>query len=371
MAVNLGNVAQGALTGAASGGGWMGALIGGGAALVGGLLAEGQASGDRRSQDDAMQRAIEAAKQAGLPPDLSARLVLDEYKKMGVYTPELEERVNLNTKSAFEGITEDSRNLDAQRAALSKLQQVGQSGFRPEDMEQIRQMQDETNREANAKVEAIKQSMQARGMGGSGAELMAELQGAQSSANRQNQGGLQIAGEASRRALEAMRQSGELGGRIREQDYNVASNRAKAADELNRFNTEADINRQQRNVTARNLAQLGEIDRNQKIADANIAQRNAETRRQSDALGENWENKRRFYGDVSGAELGQARYRGERADRTAQQGAAVGAGFGNLIAAVGQNWGKSDEKKDTTKVEDTDAYKNLASSYSTFQGGRI
>jgi hypothetical protein len=78
--------------------------------------------------------------------------------------------------------------------------------------------------------------MQARGVGGSGNELLAQLQSSQAATDRQAQQGLDVAGMAQSRALQSNQQQGALGGDIRRQDFGEQSAKAQATDNINQFN---------------------------------------------------------------------------------------------------------------------------------------
>jgi hypothetical protein len=216
---------------------------------------------------------------------------------------------------------------------LTELGRVGASGFRPEDLAQIRQIEDATNRENQARIQSIQQSMQARGQGGSGAELAASLQASQSAANRAAQQGLDVSGQASKRALEAIMQGGTLGGQLREQDYKVASDRARAQEELNRFNVEADMSRQQRTVGSRNRAAEMDWENRQAIANKNIGMRNQETLRQSDARRQKWIDDMDRAKALSGQFQKQSDYQNAKADSTAKQWAGIGQSVGQGLTS--------------------------------------
>jgi hypothetical protein len=79
--------------------------------------------------------------------------------------------------------------------------------------------------------------MQMRGQGGSGLELLAQLQSGQAATTDASQASMDTAGMAQDRALQAMIQQGQLGGQIRGQDFGEQADIAKAQDIINAFNT--------------------------------------------------------------------------------------------------------------------------------------
>jgi hypothetical protein len=75
-------------------------------------------------------------------------------------------------------------------------------------------------------------------------DLLAQLQSSQAATDQMGQQGLDVAGMAQDRALNAMMQSGQLSGDIRGQQFGEQSQVANARDAINRFNAQ---NRNQTN----------------------------------------------------------------------------------------------------------------------------
>ena len=190
-------------------------LAGGGelANIVGSLIGNSQAQGDQSAARQALQQALGNIQGVGVP----------NLRQLG--------------PSAFSQI-QDNPNLTAdQLGSLSELGNVADSGgLTLQDEAVLNRILGQTSR-ANAAANAnVRNVMQAQGMGGSGADLAAQLQNNSSAAENANQTGLGIAGQAQMRALEAMLQRGQLAGNMRAQDYNEAANRAQAQDMIARYN---------------------------------------------------------------------------------------------------------------------------------------
>jgi hypothetical protein len=75
-------------------------------------------------------------------------------------------------------------------------------------------------------------------MGGSGAELAAQLANQQNAAQRQNETSLDVAGMAQKRAFDALAQRGRMAGDIRGQDFGERFRTGSARDEINRYNAD-------------------------------------------------------------------------------------------------------------------------------------
>jgi len=136
------------------------------------------------------------------------------------------------------GITTDPRLRDAQLGALDALSGIAEGGgLTLADEANLGKLQSSVAQADRGRREAILQNMQMRGQGGSGLELLAQLQSGQAATTDAAQGSLDIAGMAQDRALQAMIQGGQLGGQVRAQDFGEQADIAKAQDIINQFNT--------------------------------------------------------------------------------------------------------------------------------------
>lgn len=125
----------------------------------------------------------------------------------------------------------------AQSMALQNLQSfVDQNGLDSQARSANEQALGQADQRAQGNRNAIIQSEQRKGMGASGAELAAQLQGQQGSANQARQSSLDIAGQARQRALAALGQQAQIGGQMRGQDIDVEAKNAAAEQARNEFN---------------------------------------------------------------------------------------------------------------------------------------
>lgn len=138
---------------------------------------------------------------------------------------------------AINGASVDSLDPTARNAQLAALQQMQgiatQGGMTAIDKARLQQIQEQTATQARGAREAIMQNAQARGMGGSGAELANLMQGQQSASDQAGRQAVDVNSAAQQRALQAMAQTGQLGGQISQQDLQ----RAQAQDEIRKFNS--------------------------------------------------------------------------------------------------------------------------------------
>jgi hypothetical protein len=154
--------------------------------------------------------------------------------------PEAERARAINMDgTAFDQVSTDPRLKDQQMASLAALKGLADSGgMTAEDQANLNRIQNQSAQADRGRRDAILQNMQARGMGGSGNELLAQLQSSQAATDRQAQQGLDIAGMAQNRALQAMMQGGELAGNVRDQDFGEQARIAQARDAVNQFNAQ-------------------------------------------------------------------------------------------------------------------------------------
>jgi hypothetical protein len=155
--------------------------------------------------------------------------------------------------TAFDGVSVDPRLKDAQMAALNQLAGIAEGGgMNAADKANLASIQSQTGQADRGRREAILQNMQQRGFGGSGNELLAQLSSSQAATDRSAQEGLNIAGMAQQRALDAMLQGGNLAGGIRGQDFGEQARVAQARDAVSQFNAGVQNNANQFNAGAAN-----------------------------------------------------------------------------------------------------------------------
>lgn len=302
--------------------------------IVGGIIGNMASEGQRRAAEAAAAAALKEIDALGAPPDLSKRIILEKFKQAGVYTPQLEQEVNAGF-SKVEQIQEDPQLRQRQMEALQALQERSKTGFSAEDRAALNKVRGQVGTDLQGRLGSLQQQMQARGLGGSGAELAAMLSASQAASSEEAAAGDRLAAEASQRALQSALQTGQLGGQLRSQDFDVARAKAEAADRFNLFNAENSMARQARNVASQNQGQLYNLSEQQRSQDINTQMENAERQRMNEATRQYWQDQASRAGMRANARLGQsAMYQGQ-ADRTAQQwaggGAAIGAGAGTAL----------------------------------------
>jgi hypothetical protein len=312
------------------------AAAGATSAVVGGVVGNIMASGDRAEQRKRMKMALNELKKVGLPPDLSAPLILKELQRQGMYTPELEKDLS-DSFAEVELIKEEETLKDAQRQALSMMQNRGQVGLSSEDRAAMYQSRNQLERDSQARSQSIMDRLRSQGMGGAGAELSALLQSGQSTTEETAQASMSIMGQAQQRALEAVRQSADIASGMRSQDYNVNSANVAQKNERNRFLADNSIARQRANVGTLNQAQQLNLAEQQRISDYNKQLANTEQARQRNEKGSFWDRNLTYGSALANAQLGQAAQAGQQASNTANMFANIGGAVGGGLTAYGQS----------------------------------
>jgi len=227
----------------------------------------------------------------------------------------------------MEGINTDPRLMNAQYAALNQLQDIGnQGGLTAIDRARMNQISQENATEARGAREALQQNAQRMGRGGSGLSLMDQMLGQQAAATRVSNEGVNTAAIAQQRALDAILQSGQLGGQMQSNEFNQKAQVAAAQDAINKFNAQ---NRQQvglYNTTNSNNAQAANLAEKQRIADANVATANQQNLYNNSLSQQDFENKYKKAGGVAGAYQGLGNTYGQQSQMNMNMaGSALGA----------------------------------------------
>lgn len=213
-----------------------------------------------------------------VPTEDELKYILQDMVYQGDLTPEMAQAI-IQQPSLFGQINVNPAGRAAQLRALEKLQGItDEGGMTAQDKLALSDIQSQNAQAERGSREAILMNARERGIGGSGLELAAQLQAQQGAADRNNRAGLDVAAQAQQRALEAILQSGELGGKVQSQQFSEEAQKAAAQDAINRFNT---ANRQDvvnANILARNQAQGRNLDARQTISNQNTELANEKAR---------------------------------------------------------------------------------------------
>ena len=338
----MANAGTGALSGAASGAvagsqilpGWgtaIGGVIGGLAGLAGGQSADDAADAAKREREQ--QYAAYANIPLPTAADLAYHLGNENYVGDTQVAPLVTQQLG---PSAYEQISVDPRLQASQNAALAQYTQLANGQMSDADKAAFQMAQRTAAGQAQAKQGQILQEMQQRGQGGSGAELIARLQGAQSSTDQLQAAQLQQAQAMQQARLQALSQQAGLSSQMENQQYGQQANLAQARQAINNFNAQ---NAQQ---VANNLwgaqNQANQINQSMRqgvnLNNTNI--NNTQAERQANIPQIQFGNQMSRAGGVSGALGGQAAANQQQAANTAGGTAGLISGAAGLIGAAGK-----------------------------------
>ena len=316
------------------------------APIVGGLIGQQQAQGQRDDANTARRQALAQFANIELPSIEKQQLLLQEYQLTGQMTPELEMLISQNP-TAMENISVDPRLRSEQMSALEQMSGLAEGKMNPADAAAFELARRQSAAEAQAKEGQILQNMQQRGQGGSGAELMARLQSNQSGADRLQQAQLEEAKAMQNARMAALTQQANMSGQLRTQDYGEQSNLAKAKDLINQFNTQNSQAVQQRNVGSRNNAQATNLQNQQNTANMNTDLRNKQQISNKALIADQYQRQLQ----LAGAKAGQYQAQAQNNDARAAQTAGMWAGGGQAIA-TGISGYASDQRDDAKMAND-------------------
>lgn len=250
---------------------------------------------------NAAKEGVKAFKQLSVPDIKKMELELEELVQQGIIKPE-EAKVYLQEKSAASDISTDPMFDNAQMEALDSLAELSEGGMTDMDRAALAKIASEEQVASRGAREAIMSNAQARGVAGSGLEMLDQLTNAQDSATRQSARDTDVAGMTQQRALDAIQARGALAGNMSDRDFGRKLNIADRTDAIDRFNTSNRNEIGLVNTGARNAAQAANLGEKQRISDTNVGIRNDQQRANKSLAQQDYENRLRKASGISGAQ---------------------------------------------------------------------
>ncbi len=326
------------------------AIAGVGSLLAGGIGAIQNASAQDRAamlQNQAVQQWL----QVNIPDPAEQKVALQRFVQQGEIHPAMEQGIK-QAQTELNNVTPDAGLRDSRLRALSSLEQQGYGGEQVQDAAARQKALIESGAVNRGHQQAIVSDLARRGQLGSGEELSSRLQMAQGDADRNASNALDIESQRRQRALQSIQGAGSLASDIQNQDYNMASNRAKAQDAINSFNTQNAVGMQERNVNRGNDAQKYNLGLKQDIANQNTGVANQEQQYNKGVLQQNFQNQ-------ATKAAGMAGQFGQQAALTAQQGANNANLWGGIASGIGtigqgyQNQSNADRQFDANQANNS------------------
>lgn len=307
--------------------------------VVGGLIGNAAASGDAQAAREAADQAMRYLARIGMPPAEARDIVYQQYVKQGNYMPEFEQAVE-DLHSRFEDLKADEQSKGIQLEAINKLRDMSRRGFTMQDEAALSKGQRDIATQENARRESILQNLQARGMGGSGAEIQSLLQSSQGGANKEADLALQLAALRGEQSSASVKGLMDAASSFRQQGFEEEAKKRAYEDEMNKFSKSNQINRQARNVAAENVGRQLNLSEQQRIADINAGLANQEIQRKAGAPIRDWERQAGWLQGMAKGSMDQSNYLQGQADRTANKYAgitnALTGGIGGIAGAMGK-----------------------------------
>lgn len=223
-----------------------------------------------RAKKKGVDRAADRLKGVKVP---QAEALQPKYKRptsAGTYSPALEQEVTLG-QTELGNVPGTGR--EAQLRALADLgRMAGDGGLAAEDRAALSGALSDIATQERGQREALGASARRQGAGGSALDLVRQQIAQQGAAERASRTGLEIAALASQRRQQALQQLGAQGGQLRDAD----SERARAQDEINRFNASNLASTRAANTAAVNDAALRNLGEAQRLRDADTDLANRE-----------------------------------------------------------------------------------------------
>ena len=246
----------------------------------------------------------------GIPTIEAQRIALEAPELVGVLEAEQ------LAPSRFEEIQMDPRLQAAQMAALEDVSGIAKTGLGAEDRLALEEIRRQAAGQAQAQKATALQQMQERGLGDSGASLVAQLGAGQQAADTAAMQGMRQAAQAQQARMAALGQQGSMAAQMQGQGLQLAGQKASAADAIAQFNAQ---NRQ--NVAGRNLGER------QRIADIGKDVSRQQELYNKGLIQQRFQNEMARATGVTGAQTNLA-------NMYAQQGAASAQGQATQNAAI-------------------------------------
>lgn len=302
-------------------------------AILGGLIGQGAGAGYDSTAGGNLTDALNAYKNIVTPTAQQLQVNLSHANDVGDLQA-LQGQAFQQGPSAMNNIQTDPRLAQAQMAALQQLSALGGSnGLSPGDRAAFQNIMSQSQQGAQAKSQQILQNMQARGAGGSGQELAAQLQNAQSSAQNANQAGNSLMQQAQQRALQAMSSAGSLGGQMQNQSFQQQAQQAQAQNAINQFNTQNQTQNQSQNLAYGNQAAMRNINQRQDTSNQNTGIQNQQAMYNSGAIQQNYTDQLQRAAGMANQDMGLAKYNQNQASNVANSYAGIGQGIDQGVTA--------------------------------------
>jgi hypothetical protein len=233
---------------------------------------------------------------------------LRDYSANTIYDPKQEQAQQAAT-NYFDDAKTDPAMRAKQMEYMQTLQDISKQGMTaPEEAQKNALMRQLAGQQQGAASD-IERQMQSKGMGSSGASLLAKLQGQQQSQSNAAQQSESLLSQLFNRKLGAQGQMSDLAGNLDQTDFQRAMSTGQAKSGLDQFNTQQRAAVQQRNVGAQNLAAQQNWQNQQDVANKNVGNRQDEAKNAANSYQATFNNQLQKSGLLTKALDSEADYR--------------------------------------------------------------
>jgi len=215
------------------------------------------------------------------------------------------EQLEYLQQSQMEGITTDPRYKDAQLEALRSMEERSKNGMTAQDEADMYKLQRNVSTQNRGRMGAIQNNMAVRGMSGSGMDALMQMQANQDATDREALAAMEKAGQIQNNKMNASQSLGQMGSQMRGQDFEEQAAKARAADEIKRFNAQTRNGALSQNNQIRNQANTQNWGRGNQVNDQNVTMGyNYDVEQENRKLLRDQENRRRkgaLVGAITGA----------------------------------------------------------------------
>jgi hypothetical protein len=263
-----------------------------------------------------------------------------EAQKVALQSPELVDQyvAEMMNPDAYENIQQDPRFRQSGLEALAQTEQLAQTGFGPIERAALNQVGREAAGAAEAQQASTLQEMASRGMGDSGANLIAQLNAGQSQADRMSQEGSRLAAQAAAARREALGQQANMSSQMSAQDLGVKNKNLDTKLMIGQFNAQGknQAARDKQGYLNQRASEVANIGRQQEMYNKGLQQQDFQNR-MGKATGVMTANSN-LANQI--AQQGQAAAQGQAAQNAALIGGATslaGAGIGAYGSVAAAN----------------------------------
>lgn len=184
---------------------------------------------------------VSPAQQAALDQYLAELERYKQFEPERLQAPEVGE-------TALAGLQYDPRMLEYEMSALRALEEQGREGLTAQDRAAMAEAERQASQAARGRRGAIQQSMQQRGISGSGLDLVAQLQSAEAANELAAMRALEQGAISAQRRSQGQQAAGQQAARIGERQLETQAQRAAAQDRIRAFNAQNRARAQEFNI---------------------------------------------------------------------------------------------------------------------------